>query len=524
MLKSSLSFAFLCFTLLGLGNELSADSFTISGKSISIPTPEGFVRVTEEMTKVSATFDILEEPANKVLANYISEEDVAAASGGAMLSSPRYLRLTVNLGLAKSEVTSADFEVLQNVIQRQYQQVAKDVELRLPELMEARRRLSQDEGGLAIGYDIKFIIPMKPHQVSNSEISHSMIALLVPTDQINEEPKILTCTITIVLVSGRVIGLWIYGGRDDLEWTRSFSTDWARSIIELSQDELTEQVTSSPSQNEADQIPRRELSTLTVWFSGLSLGLSFILFVLVVIGIKRIITLVRIRRRRTEGMPTVAQSKPRFKALVVGISVNALLLLGTGIVSCHNWERDTSKHRGSLREFYSRPPPISIELDRMNGFKTFQIGMSIDDAVALSHQFKITQKPGSNLTELEYTGPPFFEIGVFKISPQRLLFYKNYLYSIEMESSAPADVLKTAFEKKLGPVGNLSGWIPLQQLSSRIGGWRGNKIEMSAPDPEWGRNSMFKIVDMKVQERIKDDRNDAVNKAVEDLNRGVKDL
>ncbi|MCZ6672769.1 MAG: hypothetical protein O7C75_07510 [Verrucomicrobia bacterium] len=65
-----------------LPHLLMADNFVINGKTLIVPTPPGFAKVTEKMEATFQYFQLLEDPVNDKLADYISEADVPAAMAG----------------------------------------------------------------------------------------------------------------------------------------------------------------------------------------------------------------------------------------------------------------------------------------------------------------------------------------------------------------------------------------------------------------------------------------------------------
>ena len=74
-----------------------ADTFTINGRDITIPAPEGFARVTEEMSPVMALVQQVNtaDTSNETLAYYIEQTDVSAALAGEVPDLDRTLNLAI---------------------------------------------------------------------------------------------------------------------------------------------------------------------------------------------------------------------------------------------------------------------------------------------------------------------------------------------------------------------------------------------------------------------------------------------
>ena len=61
-----------------------ADTFEVGGKTIVVPVPQGFVRVTEDMIAVNSICEQVAaaDPANDTLASYVLESGLPAALAG----------------------------------------------------------------------------------------------------------------------------------------------------------------------------------------------------------------------------------------------------------------------------------------------------------------------------------------------------------------------------------------------------------------------------------------------------------
>ena len=91
-------------------NTARADTFEIGGQTIVVPVPQGFVRVTEDMTFINLLCEqqMAADPANDTLACYMPEADVPTAMAGEIPTMERYFLLKVgkqtqNLTVGKNE-------------------------------------------------------------------------------------------------------------------------------------------------------------------------------------------------------------------------------------------------------------------------------------------------------------------------------------------------------------------------------------------------------------------------------------
>ena len=88
-----------------------ADTFEVGGKTIVVPVPQGFVRVTEDMTAVNRLCEqaAAADSANDTLASYILESGVPTAMAGEIPPLERTFILKVNRQLQNLTVGKNDF-------------------------------------------------------------------------------------------------------------------------------------------------------------------------------------------------------------------------------------------------------------------------------------------------------------------------------------------------------------------------------------------------------------------------------
>ncbi len=123
----------LFFVLIG---SASAETFTIGGKVLNVPSPKGFSLVTPQMDAVYRLNLQIADPVNDQLAFYIAESDVPAAMNGEMLSLERYYILKVDKELKSMTVGSKDFTERNRIAKQQNKEILKSVEAKMPAVMD----------------------------------------------------------------------------------------------------------------------------------------------------------------------------------------------------------------------------------------------------------------------------------------------------------------------------------------------------------------------------------------------------
>ena len=227
-MKRNIAIALLLLQHLSL---FAADTFTINGRDITVPAPQGFVRITEEMTAMKIIVQQTEDPMNDTLAYYIMESDIPAAMAGEVPSLERTFVLKVNKELRNMTVGKNDFSQFKSTTKSQNQQIFEDVKAEIPEHMKNMSQRMSQEFDVDVAMNISQMVPLEPHYEAENALAYSMyINYGVSAGNENIE-EIASATTTFVNASGAVLFLYGFAPKDELDWTRSASTSWAESVM-----------------------------------------------------------------------------------------------------------------------------------------------------------------------------------------------------------------------------------------------------------------------------------------------------
>ena len=209
-----------------------AEVFSVGGKELAIPSPEGFSPVTQQMDAVYRMSLQMVDPKNDQLAYYISDSDIPTAIAGELPSLDRNCVLKVNRQLKNMIVGSKDFAELKSIIKRQNKEIFESLEAHIPGLMKGTSEGISKEFDVDLALEISQMIPLDPHYEADNALAYSMyINYGVSLDGTKEE-LIVSATATIMNVSGKVLFLYCYGPKGELEWTRSASKSWAEDVMD----------------------------------------------------------------------------------------------------------------------------------------------------------------------------------------------------------------------------------------------------------------------------------------------------
>lgn len=217
--------------LVSLNTAAFAESFDIRGKVITVPPPDGYVRVTKEMGTVYRVNQQMFDPMNDLLAYYISESDAAIAMEGDVSPNERTFMLKVSKKIKGMVVGSQDFAELKSMTKKQNQEIFESVKSEFTGFFEKTSEGISKEFDVDIALQLSQVIPLDPHYESENALAYSMYINFGIALEGNKEDIAVSATATFVNASGKVIFLYCYAPKEELEWTRSASKAWAESVM-----------------------------------------------------------------------------------------------------------------------------------------------------------------------------------------------------------------------------------------------------------------------------------------------------
>jgi len=208
-----------------------AETFSVGGKELVIPSPQGFSRVTKQMDAVYRMSLQMVDPKNDQLAYYISDSDIPSAMAGELPSLDRTFLLKVNKQLKNMVVGLKDFAELKSMTKRQNKEILESVKSQIPGLMKGTSEGISKEFDVDFVLQISQMIPLDPHYEADNSLAYSMYINYGVSAEGTKEEMIVSATTTFVNVSGKVLFLFCYGPQADLEWTRSASKSWTEKVM-----------------------------------------------------------------------------------------------------------------------------------------------------------------------------------------------------------------------------------------------------------------------------------------------------
>ena len=207
------------------------DVFQLSGEEITVPVPEGYVRVTEEMSGVTRVVKQMGDTMNDTLACYIPAEDEAAALAGEVPKMERYFVLKVNKQLRNRMVSQKDFNQFKSITKSQNDRIFEDVKRKMPGQMQQVSEGLSEEFDMDLAINLSQMVPLPPHHETDTSMSFSMYINFSGSVASTQMTGAIAATSTFVNASGRVLFLYCYAAKPDLEWSRSASKAWTAQVV-----------------------------------------------------------------------------------------------------------------------------------------------------------------------------------------------------------------------------------------------------------------------------------------------------
>ncbi len=220
--------------LLPFARSILAGDTTVrlGNTQMSIPSPDGFALVTTNMTRLDPFMDGFVGPDNVRLVNFIPEEFVSKALHDEVPELVRYTSLQSYKKSVAATMTTADFNELKSSVRKQYSETFHKIEKQMPDLMNKVNKRLEGQLDAPLNLKINQTVPLPPHHEGERDLALSLmmnLAVKSPDGQVTNGAVAMTTT--FLHVRGKLLFAYVYGGGNDLEWTRQVSRDWSAAIL-----------------------------------------------------------------------------------------------------------------------------------------------------------------------------------------------------------------------------------------------------------------------------------------------------
>lgn len=218
--------------LLLLSQTVSAVEIAVGGRTIEIPVPEGYAALTPEMSPLYEMMFSYVVPSNERYLILIPNAVADAARRGEDVDYERYMIVEAERHTAQADLSRAQFADFRNLLRDQLDDSYEAVRQSLPDIAEDASDAASDFSESELELSFGDIVYYGVHRNSDNVLAVSQlmsIGVTVDGEETGDELGIATAA--FVLVREKLIFAYVYGAKDDLEWSREFSANWVDQIV-----------------------------------------------------------------------------------------------------------------------------------------------------------------------------------------------------------------------------------------------------------------------------------------------------
>lgn len=223
---------FVLLLMQGVCLSAGAVEIKVGERPINVPLPDGFVELTPAMSPYYETMKAYIGPNNVRYLTLVPDEKAEALLRGEELGLERYFRVESEKNISAASVTSGQFVEFRSILRNQNADMYAEFEAQLPEIVnEGNKTLSADLAA-DIAVELGGIVPLPVHLDTDNAIANSMfmtVAVTVGGEEMGTET--LAATSLILHVKDKVIFLYAYASKSELDWTRDAVATWATDIV-----------------------------------------------------------------------------------------------------------------------------------------------------------------------------------------------------------------------------------------------------------------------------------------------------
>lgn len=225
-----LIFAFLLIQ--GVSLSAGAVEVKVGDRLINVPLPDGFVELTPKMSPYYETTQAYIAPSNVRYLTLITEDKAEALLQGEGVELGRYINVESEKGISAASVSSGQFRELRSILRNQIDDMYANFEKQLPEIIDEGNKTVSVEFAADIAVEIGGLVPLPIHLDTDNAIANSMFMTVGATvDDEDVGTDVLAVTTLFLHVKDKVIFLYVYGSKSELDWTRDAAAMWATDIV-----------------------------------------------------------------------------------------------------------------------------------------------------------------------------------------------------------------------------------------------------------------------------------------------------
>lgn len=208
------------------------NTISIGGTALDIPNPPGFAAITPQMT---GTYEFQKQfvpPSNEQFIAFMPELEVPQALRNEIPDLTRYFSVQTSKANVDVFIFSSDFSMFKQIIKTQNEEMIKEVEKNLPDLLGKVSEGINKKYDLDIAFSVSQMIPLPIHHKTDRTIAYSMfIKYNINDGSSNDATSVVAGTITFAHIKGKLFFLYSFAEESGLEWAEKFPNNGLKPLL-----------------------------------------------------------------------------------------------------------------------------------------------------------------------------------------------------------------------------------------------------------------------------------------------------
>ena len=233
-------FHFMCLVLVVISASALADTMSlqveIGGVRIDVQAPKGFHEISSLSPETRKLAETMTPPNNRLLAVFVSEEDLGRIMKGDPPMLERYMFLQTFRGLENSNVSNAKFQKIVSQVKEQQSMLLSKLKKDVATLVEGAAEKMSKEYELSLKIKMREQVPLGVFYEKHNAVGFSSLGKYQVETEGEKLDHVVASGTSFILTRSKILYAYVYGaykGQSDLDWVRSKSKEWANSLLSL---------------------------------------------------------------------------------------------------------------------------------------------------------------------------------------------------------------------------------------------------------------------------------------------------
>ena len=233
-------FNLLCLVFIVISASALADTknilVEIGGVRIYVQAPIGFHEISTLSPETRKLAETMTPPKNRLLAVFVSEDDLGRIMKGEAPQFERYMFLQVFRELENSNISTAQFQQLVAQVKEQQNTLQSKLKKDVATLVEGAAEKMSKEYELSLKIKMGEQVPLGVFYEKHNAVGFSSLGKYQVETEGEKLDHVVASGTSFILTRSKILYAYVYGaykGQSDLNWVRSKSKEWANSLLSL---------------------------------------------------------------------------------------------------------------------------------------------------------------------------------------------------------------------------------------------------------------------------------------------------